>query len=283
MGGAQRVAVGAVAPTITATFRNGAGLPAEPVGAVTVGVVDWAGVVKVAAGTATTPTATGVYEVALPAAAVTSPTQLTATWTAATSGAITTTVDVVGSRLVWPEEFVASPGVNFGGRSPLEISDAVAWFEDLAARHLNWSPIVRFARRSLRSEGSGGVVIPDPFVVALLGVTWHQVGVADVVATPAELALFDVSLAGALWGSYLTSRATVAYTHGNPDGGADLHDAALTAIRLHLLENSAGRPTLSVANDLGGTTRFSTAGPQRPTGIPEVDEVLNGLRFPVCA
>ncbi|HUR23997.1 MAG TPA: hypothetical protein VMZ73_09025 [Acidimicrobiales bacterium] len=282
MGGAQRISVGAVAPTITATFRDGHGMPVAPGATVTVGVDDWAGVEVLAPLTATTSPQTGVYQVALPTP--TAATQLTATWTAG-SASIVTTVDVVGGRLVWPEEFTSSPGVGFAGRSSIEISDAIAWFEDLAYRYLNWSPIVRFASRTLRGCGtfSGAFSLPDPFVTDLLGVTWHSTGVPDVVATAGELALFEVTDAGLLYGSYVTTKATVAYTHGDPSGAADLHDAALTAIRLHLLENSAGRPTLSVANDLGGVTRFSVAGEDKPTGIPEVDAVLNGLRFPVCA
>lgn len=277
--GNQRLVVAAGSPVISATFRAATAMPATT-GTVTVGVVDWEGTEVLAPGTATTSDSNGTYTVTLPASAVASVTQLTATW-AATGRTLTTTVDVVGSRLVWPDEFIDSPGVNFPSYSLTHLSDAIAWFEDLAYRHCGWSPIVRFRRPMLRSS-CYRMLLPDPYVVDLLGVTWHAVGVDDVAATAPELALFEVDDAGLLIGSYLTTRASVAYAHGNPDAGQDLHDAAKDAIRVHLQESVAGRPAISI-NDGLQVTRFSTAGPGRPTGIPEVDEVLNAHRIPVCA
>lgn len=275
----QRLAVGAGSPTISATFRAASGSPATA-GTVTVGVVDWDGTTVLAAGTATTESS-GVYTVALPASAVASVTQLTATWTA-TGRVVTTKVDVVGSRLVWPDEFTSAPGLSYSSYSAQQVSDAIAWFEDLAYRHCGWSPIERFRQATVRAGWGSYFMLPDHYVLDLIGVTWQAAGVADVVATAPELALFEVGGAGEVIGAYSTQKALVAYTHGNPDGARDLHDAALDAVRIHLQESSAGRPAISI-NDGLSVTRFSTAGPGRPTGIPEVDEVLNANRIPVCA
>lgn len=272
--------MGAVAPVLTATFRDGTGVPVD-VGAVTVSAVDWAGLSVLASSPADNPSP-GIYTVTLASSAVVAVTQLAVTWTASGGRVARSTVDVVGSRLVWPDEFAAQPNVNLSERRLEDVSAAIAWFEDLAYGYLNWSPIERFRRVTLRSS-SWQLILPDAYITALLGVTWQASGVADVVATAPQLALLEVADSGLLCGSYQTGKARVAYTHGNPDAGETLHDAALTAVRLHLLENTAGRPAISISDGLGGTTRFTFAGAGRPTGIPEVDSVLNGLRIPVCA
>lgn len=271
MGGAQRLAVGAVAPTISTTFRDAAGEPVDA-GAVTVAVADWAGAEVLPAGTATTPGGEGV-EVELPAAAVADVTQLVATWTASGT-TVTTTVDVVGSRLVWPDEVAALPGIT---NTAEEISAAIAWFEDLALRVMHWSPVERFRRPKVRAHADGRIRLPDAKVLDLLGITWLVPGLDGIDET--NLAEFDVGPGGVLLGWYRSGSARVAYTHGDADGGQHLHDAALTAIRVHLLEGDAGRPALSVADGVGGTTRISVAGPGRPTGLPDVDQALNDLAF----
>lgn len=273
----QRIAVGANAPTISATFRNGNGVPTD-VGVVTVAVEDWAGT---AVTTGAVTGSGGVYTATI-TDALTAPTLLTATWTASGPKVVTSTVDVVGQRLLWPDEFITSPGVSYPERAVTEVSDAIAWFEDLATRHMGWSPIERFRQTTVRASGCDSLMLPDPYVLDLLGVTWQASGVADVIASEDELALLEVNEAGVLVGSYVTRKALVAYTHGNAAGGQDLHDAAKDAVRVHLQEQVAGRPALSVSDGLT-FTRFSTAGPGRPTGIPEVDEVLNGLRFVAVA
>lgn len=277
----DRVAVGAVGVTMAVTFRDAAGMPATSTG-VTVGVTDWAGVVVLAPGTATVPAAAagqGV-QVAIPATAVNAVTRLDATWT---FGAVTarTSLDVVGSRIVWPEEVLGQPGIN--SRSPAQIADAITWCEDLFAEAMNWSPVVRFAQPNVDAHG-GRFRAPDHYVQTLLGVTWVSAGVADVKATPAELALMYVGSGGTLEGLYPTDRATLAYTHGSTSvAGQDLHDAALIAVRHHLLDQSSGQPILSISDGLGGTTRYAFAGPDRPTGIPDVDAVLNRHRIPASA
>lgn len=279
--GADRIAVGAFAPTISAAFRDGAGTVVAP-GAVTVGVVDWAGTVVLAPGSATTPAPEGVVAVV---PSPTAPTRLTATWSAA-GGTVTTTVDVVGSRIVWPEEVLAQPDVN--SRSAAEVSAAIGWFEDLAWRAMNWSPVVRFARQPVYLDRSP-YRLPDYYVTRLLGVTVQRPGAADQILTATQVGLLQVSAGGSLVDSYgslpalLTSGcggvAQVAYLHGAA-AGQDLHDAALVAIRHHLLDQSSGQPIISVAGALGGTTRYALAGKDAPTGIPDVDSVLNSLRIP---
>jgi hypothetical protein len=54
-----------------------------------------------------------------------------------------------------------------------------------------------------------------------------------------------------------------------------IREAALIAIRTRIINDKIGRSVRSLADGAGGTTRYSFAGPGRPTGIDDVDVVLN--------
>lgn len=76
---------------------------------------------------------------------------------------------------------------------------------------------------------------------------------------------------------------TVVYQAGySTEPPADIKEAAMQATRARLLEKHGTARvmdrTSSVSNDAGGTTAFVLAGPDRPTGYPEVDAVILGWR-----
>jgi hypothetical protein len=62
----------------------------------------------------------------------------------------------------------------------------------------------------------------------------------------------------------------------------DVKEAALKATRWALIESKASNNVsprqTTITNELGGTVSFATAGPDRPTGYPDVDAVIVGWR-----
>jgi hypothetical protein len=63
---------------------------------------------------------------------------------------------------------------------------------------------------------------------------------------------------------------------------ADVKEAALQATRWRLLATNSNsdmnaRQTSST-NEMGGTVQYSVAGPDRPTGYPDVDAVIMGWK-----
>ena len=72
---------------------------------------------------------------------------------------------------------------------------------------------------------------------------------------------------------------SIAYEYGLDSPPDDIREAALIAIRSKLLADRHGLPSreLSISN-ADGIVSIAQPGTDRPTGIPEVDEVLNAYR-----
>jgi hypothetical protein len=68
----------------------------------------------------------------------------------------------------------------------------------------------------------------------------------------------------------------VSYEHGEDEPDAELYEAGITAMRSWLMTDSSGRASRQtlISNELG-TVRLAQPGEKRPTGIPDVDAVLN--------
>jgi hypothetical protein len=151
------------------------------------------------------------------------------------------------------------------------LAAARTWFEDLAERHIGVAFVGRYWRGTVCFLP---IVGAHPYIRTVREIV---VGVAQ--STVGWL----TDGAGRIWhpdGTTHTGRTvTVAYEHGWTSPPADLVRAAVQASAYRLLGDASGisaRAT-GVSNEFGNIA-YSTATADRPTGLPEVDAVLNGYR-----
>jgi hypothetical protein len=133
--------------------------------------------------------------------------------------------------------------------------------------------------RRLSGGGLDSIRLPDNYVTAVTAVTVD--GVAYDAPTLAGLYLEDGYLyqpSGSTWSTTSLGNVTVTYTHSySTTPPPDLKEAALRAARNWLLTTDAWSGTdsraTSISNDFGNI-QISVAGPDRPTGIPDVDTTI---------
>jgi hypothetical protein len=213
--------------------------------------------------------------------------KLTVVWSATFNGlaqSVTTYVDIVGGYFVTLNAIRTSPNMPDISKFTTEkLIEARQWFETLAENYCGQAFVPRYKR--IRYAGSGHpTLLADMNVRTIRSVRDYTSGTVYTAYTSDELADIDVDPVGSLtrlsnvW-RFGTRNIEIVYEHGMDACPADMADAALDAIRRHLLENQTGRTVLSVADDLGGVTRYSTPGENRPTGYAEVDRVLNSYRL----
>lgn len=281
----QRILQGTAA-TLTVTFLDQDGVAADAAGAVTVGVAKADGTVVLTAGTATTHGTTGVYTVALTAAQTSSLDLLTATWTDAGDSSTTTSRhEIVGGYYVSIADLRAQANVDNTSKFPnAKLIAARRWFEDLAERYTGQAFVPRYGR--VWANGSSSQTLRPSVgpLRSLRSARTYSDATNYTAFSVSELADVHVDpwclhrrTLGYWWPGTSNLLLEVEYGHDRPPN--DIREASLEAIRSHLLNDQSGRPMLSVADGAGGTTRYAIPGPDRPTGIPEVDTVLNRYRM----
>ena len=153
------------------------------------------------------------------------------------------------------------------------------WIVAIIERECGTSFIATAVTETLNGNGQAALFLSSPYVRSVTSVT-----VDDVALTAPELA--DVLIQhgalyysnGTYWSQSTRGNVTVAYTSGySAAPPADMKEAALRAARNWLLTNDAwsGKDTrtLSITNEFGNM-QLSVAGPDRPTGLPEVDATI---------
>lgn len=141
--------------------------------------------------------------------------------------------------------------------------------------------VPRARRLVLAGDGTGSVSLPDNAVRRVISLT-----VDDVAFTAGELADLNVrewgrvtrgdgfTFAGGLLGlPGGGSRVGIFYEHGEDYPDAPVVQAAMLLAREYLVRNALSSRATVEATDVG-FFRVSVAGPDRPTGLPEVDAVI---------
>lgn len=218
---------------------------------------------------------------------------LTATFTGTFGGIVqsqSVEIDIVGGFYVSLAELRALPNLSDAAKfTTAELVAARHWFETRFERYTRRAFVARYRRLTLISSGEGSLEVPDTDLRVVRSLTVDSSALADVTLaalqfngsaiTPNRL----MSSINATWSErapfgYRGSAVVVSYEYGLDSPPADVRDAALLAIRSHLLADQSGRPMLSIADGAGGTTRFLLPDDNRPFGIPEVDVVANDYR-----
>jgi hypothetical protein len=156
------------------------------------------------------------------------------------------------------------------------LAAARAWIEAIIERHVGTSFVDRVRPYTFDGDGQRSRLLPG-----------YARSIVSVMVDGAEVTGFTLSPTGRLTLStgsftYGIDNVTVTYVENATPAGVpeDLKWAALEAARYKLKERDSriSSRTLSEFDGEGGTTRFAMPGLDRPTGLPDVDAVINGYR-----
>jgi hypothetical protein len=155
---------------------------------------------------------------------------------------------------------------------------AAAWAVGIIEREVGTS----FVPRTVVDEahdGSGAVLLNSPYVTSVTSVSLNGVAAPGTYTARAGV----LRLNGSSYSPSGDPDVSVTYESGySTTPPPDIKEAALQATRWHLIEgratNDRSARQTSMTNDMGGTVNFAVAGPDRPTGYPDVDAVIIGWR-----
>lgn len=268
--------------TLTKTwYVNGT---ATDVGTVTIGIVDAAGTVVVAALTATTNNGDGTYTYSL--AIQTQVSELTVTWTDSTGQSLVDEIEVRGNHLFTEAEARAFHGAELANATTYpdgDIAEARDRIMDEFQQICGVSFVERYRRDQLPGTGGRVLFVKYPHVQSVLSATVSgtTVPVANVVATTPD--------GKGLWrtnGTWTRGTASnplnvvVEYSHGLDTVPGDIKRAALILLRHLLVKDTTGGGlsdrAISLTDEVG-TIRLSQPSNRfnRPYGIPSVDTALD--------
>jgi hypothetical protein len=255
-------------------------------GDVTIAIVGEAGEV-VQASTPATKNGTGAtttytYSLAIQTAL----NRLHVTWTRTdTTAVVEDSIEIVGGRLFTIAEAqafeVSDQQTPLSGLSAATIDEHRTRISDLFADYCGVQFVPRYAREQLPGSGTSQLRIPDhrPISVLAASIGGTAQTVADIVAAWRGPFLIHTT---SIWSAPTSTdprNVTVAYEHGFERVPGDIHRAALLMLLREAVRSSIPERALTQTTDLG-TWRLAAPGPNTPTGIPVIDEVLNRYRLP---
>jgi len=260
--------------SLDVTFYSG-GVATNADGAVTVDITRADGTVLVT-GAATTNQGTGIYRYTLAPQANLE--YFTLVWNGTFGGVaqkITTHAEIVGAFYAPLNDIRAMKGLgNVTDFPNARLEEARQWFEDLAEAYCARAFVPRFAIDKLDGDNTDTILLdriePRTILSCKIG------GVAQ--TGTATWALYRTGVVVRDTGSFAAGSRNVIiqYEYGADEPDLELREAALRAIQYRLLGDNLGLPAeaISASTDVRGPLTFGGAG-SRPTGIPEVDQVLS--------
>lgn len=262
--------------TLTATFNDGGETPVDP-GTVAVTITRADGTVVVAdAPTSGSGAAARTYTLV----AQERLDHLTAVWAASSGGRrVTTHHEVVGAYYADLAEIRALDALGNTSKYPEATLARARWqaedrFEE--ATGVAWVP--RHDRQDLAGDNTGELLLRWPRPRTLIAVTIDGTPAADL----DTFTLYDTGIiernSRLTWprGTTTTGNVIVEYTHGYDRPPEDLRQAFLAYVRYLVLDTTSRIPDRAASYSTEfGTYQLVTAGFQRPTGLPEIDAVLN--------
>jgi len=226
---------------------------------------------------ATTHGATGHYSYTLAPQSVLERFQIV--WEGSFGGVVqrqTSFVEIVGGYYVALADILALQGLS--GMTAAKLAESRQWFEDKAETFCGVAFVPRYARDVLDGSGSRKLELKHQRPRTLISAKFD--GVAQTTTT------WDLYDAG-----YIVAPSSfpsgnrnieIIYEHGFDAPDSDMRQAALTAIRDNALGLASGIPPQATEVRQEFTTiALSTPGPNQPTGIPSVDQVLVDQRIPM--
>lgn len=221
----------------------------------------------------------------------------TARWTGTVDGDLLEALDefevvalltpTISASYVTVEEVRARPGMADDGKYPdADVEAAVSWFETKFEDYVGVAFTTRTASEWVDGPGRCTLWLVHWPVIAVTDVLTYTTSTASTAFTGDELADIRPSATGQLRRVSLGSFAAglqnllVTYTHGFATTPLDIKDACLVAVSEKLTEDitgARGNRQFAVATQ-DGIVRSSVPGPDRPFGVPAVDQVAESYR-----
>ena len=254
-------------------------------GNVTIGIVDATGATVVAAGTATSTSATGVYEYTVPAQSNLK--ELTATWSGTWSGAaslLTTQHEVVGGFYTTPAEIRAMNMIE-GESATYTLSDlvnSISYATEVIDSYVGVPFVYRYHRDVLDGTNHQDLKLTKMFPQVILA---GSIGGTALTATQiSNLNKYKsgvIRLKDDVWAfNNPGGQIKIDYEYGSSKTPPpDISWCARTVARFWLLEMNSRIPdqATSISSEFGNI-QISQPGQNRPTGIQSVDTILNRYR-----
>lgn len=262
--------------TLTATFYDGGETAVDP-GTVTVTITRADGTAVVtAAATGGSGAAARTYTLA----AQTRLDHLTAVWTGSAGGRLLTTRhEIVGGFYADLADVRALDALANTTKYPEAVLARARWqaeakFED--ATGVAWVP--RHDRQVSFGDNTTQVLLRWPRARSLIAVAVDGTVVSDLTT----FSLYDTGIverkSGVTWprGVTASGNVTIEYTHGYDRPPEDLRQAFMAYVRYLVLDTTSRIPDRASSYSTEfGSFQLVTAGFNRPTGLPEIDVVLN--------
>lgn len=180
------------------------------------------------------------------------------------------------------EELQDTPDIDF------EFDDAraeavAAEIVSIIEREVGTSFVARTVTDEIHDGGGSVIVLRSPFVLSVTSATEDGITVADpLVARNGILRRVPAGGYTPIGWNYGYGNVSVTYEAGySAEPPADVKEQALRATRARLLEtaeaSSMNDRRTSISNEMG-VINFTTAGENRPTGYPTVDEMILGWK-----
>lgn len=174
---------------------------------------------------------------------------------------------------------------DMSGESEARILAAAAWAVGIIEREVGTSFVARTVTDERYDGGGQEILLRKRYVISATSATESGVAVTDTLRVRHGVLRRYASASSSTpsrWASGIENVAVTYQAGYSSTPPSDIKEAALQATRWHLLEGRASnvqapRQT-SITNDMGGTTTLAVAGPENPTGYPDVDAVIVGWR-----
>jgi len=230
---------------------------------------------------------TGQYVAPVAGSELAEPDRLTATWTVtfgSESHEHVAVYDVVEDVLFNVEQVRT---LDTGRIDSTKLTDKTVLVlrrvvRDIFEQHLNYGLGGRYERRVLSGDGGDTLYFPRYHVRGLrsLTVDGSPVDVSD----PNEV---DYEEHGAVWraSGFPAGRrnVVVGYVHGLAPIPGDLKRAALETLKEAFVPSEGHRRAMIVTDETGTYRLNQPDARDRPTGIPQVDGILNRMRMPTIS
>lgn len=174
---------------------------------------------------------------------------------------------------------------DMSGETEARILAAAAWAVGIIERECRTSFVARTVTDEIHDGGTDAILLDTPYVLSVTSAKESGVAVTDTLrARHGILRRYSSATAStpARWAAGIENVAVTYESGYSLVPPPDIKEAALSATRWHLLEQRASNVNAprqtSSTNDMGGTVSYAVAGPDRPTGYPEVDAVIVGWR-----
>lgn len=160
------------------------------------------------------------------------------------------------------------------------IEAAAAGVVSIIEREVGTSFVARTVTDEIHDGGCGAIVLGASYVISVTGASVS--GSAVVGTLTAQHGILRMP-SGTTTFATGNGNVQVTYQAGySTEPPADIKEAALKATRWKLLESKSNSDVsarqTSMTTDMGGTVNYAVAGPDRPTGYPDVDAVIVGWR-----